>query len=198
MTGIFHRSILGLFLLSILLTSMQEIRCQEFVVDDASSIGISGTSTLHDWEMTATQFAGTCRMSASANEFSVQELQFEVAAIGLTAEKAGMQRDAHKALEAEAFPKIRFVQTEGSRSEAAVENDETRQIRISGLLSIRGEEQRIEIPVNAGQGKDGIQMDGTFSLDMTAFGIEPPKALLGLIRTGEEVQIDFKLIWTSK
>ena len=66
---------------------------------------------------------------------------------------------------------------------------------LNGILSIRGHDENFEIPVGVQWLQEIVVMKGTVVLNMTAFGVDPPKAMLGLIRTGEEVQVDFDLSW---
>jgi polyisoprenoid-binding protein YceI len=60
-----------------------------------------------------------------------------------------------------------------------------------GNLTIAGNQKSISFPVTATVTANGIVFKGTTSFKMTSFGVTPPKALLGTIKTGDEITIEF-------
>ena len=184
-------------LLCCLILSFQKTTGQIYVLSDSSKISISGTSTLHDWQMNVTRFDGTFEISEEKGMKALNSLRFEAETLGLTSKKSGMQRDAHEALGAEDFPVIRFAQDQSFPIGGGEEGVSPSEVLLSGILSIRGHDESSEIPVRVEWLAETVLMRGSVVLDMTTFGVDPPKAMLGLIRTGEEVVVDFDLIWKA-
>lgn len=68
------------------------------------------------------------------------------------------------------------------------------QIKASGKLTIAGETRTVDMTVDAKVLADGsVQFSGSKSLKMTEFNMTPPTALLGTLKTGDEVTIVFNV-----
>ena len=67
-------------------------------------------------------------------------------------------------------------------------------IRAAGTLKIAGAENPVTMDVVATRLPDGtIKAVGTVPIKMTAFGVKPPSAMFGTIKTGDEVKVKFEL-----
>ena len=64
-----------------------------------------------------------------------------------------------------------------------------------GEVTVAGKTAKVEIPI-VGERKEGGAMtgEGTVKLLMTDFGIKPPVALLGTLRTKNEIEIKFQVL----
>jgi polyisoprenoid-binding protein YceI len=118
----------------------------------------------------------------------------EVEAGGLISGKSGMEKDAGKALGAERYPLVRFEQT-GSLELPMGPNPQPSMLIINGILQIRDQSMAVQIEAQISISEHTIRIEGSHTVDMTDYGVEPPRALLGLIKTGEEVTIDFETLW---
>jgi YceI-like domain len=161
-----------------------------------SSILVKGTSSLHDWRCKTEQISGDISYQSSGlllKDIASLNLQLVVKSMKSIKEngeyyEAGMDKNMYKALNAEKFPKITFVLTElVSVKSTSGRSDFT----AKGNLTIAGNQQAISFPVNAILTNAGITFKGSTSFKMTAFGVTPPRALLGTIKTGDEVTIVF-------
>ena len=90
-----------------------------------------------------------------------------------------MDKNAYKALNEDDYPTIKFSSTEVSSS------------KIKGHLIINGKSKTVSIPVSTKKSGQSIEISGKYKINMTHYGVEPPTALMGTIKTGEEVTINF-------
>ena len=169
--------VLTIFLsvLSILNLHSQELDAEK------STVIVSGTSTLHDWEMQAEEIKGLVELDSLAN------LKFEFQAIvdALRSDKSKMNKLAHKTLNKNEFPNITF--------NGASLNDKTEEIFIEGELRISGVTKNIVFSSNFKNENGVIHLEGSCPLKMTDFGLTPPSALLGAIKTKDDIQVNFDL-----
>ena len=166
-----------------------------FVLSGRSEIRIQGTSSMHDWSMETSAFKGSLVRHGTEGNSELSNLIVEVEAGGLVSGKSGMEKDARKALEAEIFPLIRFEQTAPLDLPIQSASQAETSLVLQGSLQIRDQNQSVQIEVQINITEDFVRISGSHTVNMTDYGIEPPRALLGLIRTGEEVTIEFETIW---
>ena len=65
----------------------------------------------------------------------------------------------------------------------------------TGDLTISGNTNTIDLPFNLTINGDKVLLKGKKALKMTDYGVEPPKALLGTITTGDEIEVHFNTVW---
>jgi polyisoprenoid-binding protein YceI len=152
-----------------------------------SSVLIEGSSSLHDWEMEAKELAGNFDLN---EDKYLETLIFESTVSGLVSDKSKMTKLAQKALKVREYSKITF------KSSSPVLINEV-EIKLSGFLSVSGVTKEIELSLRPETDDNGIKLEGSYSLKMTDYGVDPPKALLGAIKTDNEVIINFSLFFES-
>ena len=140
-----------------------------------TEILVEGTSNIHDWEMTSEKAVGTVQSSNG----TISEISIEIPVKSLESGKGGMDKNAYKALNEDDYPTIKFSSTEVSSS------------KIKGHLIINGKSKTVSIPVSTKKSGESIEISGKYKINMTHYGVEPPTALMGTIKTGEEVTINF-------
>lgn len=102
-------------------------------------------------------------------------------------ERADIQKHAvDEMLAVEQYPEIIFV----SRS---VKPERDGAYTADGMLMIRGQDRPVTVHVSARPEGDRLWIEGTATLDMTAYGLKPPKAALGLIGTKKEMDVRFRV-----
>jgi hypothetical protein len=120
--------------------------------------------------------------------------------VNLDCGNKGMNRDLRSTLQAEAHPEIRLdlqqIRFPGSGVRESVGADWTT-VTATTLLSLAGKTQRAEIDFRArAVGHELYELVGAHNILMTDFGIDPPTALLGLVKVDDRFRINFKL-WIS-
>ena len=156
-----------------------------------SSFKIQGTSSLHDWEMTSQACKGTLSIRPGEKSLDFAEITVEVSVNSLKSGKRAMDRKCYDALKSKNHPNILFVldrvkdlSPKGSSNYEAV---------FQGNLHIAGVRRPTDIAVRISQKQGKIQIEGSKSLKMSDFEVEPPTALMGTIKTGNDIDIIFNL-----
>lgn len=166
------------------------------LVEDKSIVQISGTSSLHDWEMVVKQFQCLVVASAQNDVLVIESIDFRCNAKSIESESSIMDGKAHKALKADAWESISFVL------------DKTQKINIEdgvvlgsvkGDASVAGTEHTVVIDYEGVVDEfNVIKLKGGGTLNMSDFGIKAPTALMGTIVTGDQVTVDLDLVFEIK
>lgn len=178
------------------------------VTDSTSRIQIDGTSTLHDWTVVSQVAGGYIEMSsyvwdgALFNETSMADtavvpatvhVEIPILSLQHDGDKEGLEESMYQALKFKAHPTIIFHLTIGQR----LPSTSLDQVRItgSGDLTIAGFSRYIDLTVDLiRMSDDRLKVIGETTLKMTDYNIKKPKAMLGMIRTGDEVAIRFEWV----
>jgi polyisoprenoid-binding protein YceI len=94
----------------------------------------------------------------------------------------------HKALNVTDHPDITFRL---SRMEAGTTAGA---LRATGVLKIAGVERTITLDLKTQQNTATLTVTGEVQLLMTDFGIAPPKALMGMLKTDPKVKVTFETV----
>jgi len=158
-----------------------------------SNVIVEGTSSLHDWEAKAESIDAT--FNATLNEESqiesISELILTAEVESIESGKGIMNGKIYSAFDSDKHPKIVFTLSEIS---------EIRQDSIfaTGVLAMAGKEQTIDLVVTYQIQDDlSVKITGSQSLLMTDYGMKPPKAMLGTLKTGDEVEIVFDVVFNK-
>lgn len=154
-----------------------------------NNVSVKGTSTLHDWESIVEKTNATITIDNFYN-VAIETLEVEIEATSIKSGKKIMDKLTYKALKAEEYPLITFIFKKG---EIISENKDFINIKLFGNLTIAGVTKSVNVLSNINKNGDHIVLTGSHELKMTSFGINPPKALLGTIKTGDEITIEFNL-----
>ena len=65
--------------------------------------------------------------------------------------------------------------------------------RASGDLTVAGTSLPVSFPVTVAVTQRGLGAGGSLTVRMSSFGSTPPRAMLGMLRTGDEVTVSF--VW---
>lgn len=142
----------------------------------SSRVTINGNSNLHPWTASTTAVTVT---RGDGNRFDVS-----VRASALSSPKEGLDKNMHKALKVEKFPEITFRVTQldpPAVGEGAY--------KVTGLLTIAGMAREVTLDLTAQRQDAALAVKGSVDLLMPDFGIAPPKAMLGMLKTDPKVTI---------
>lgn len=165
-----------------------------YVIDGEPQLKVSGTSTIHDWEMESYDASGTAKIVLENSKLlSIDFLKVTLPVISLKSGKGQMDTNAYKALRAEHYPDIFFELT-------AVEKIIDQKILVKARLIITGTSRSKSLEVNYTILENGIQFSGDCSIRFSDFNIDPPSAVFGTIKTGDDLTLSFNAIFkhTSK
>lgn len=163
-----------------------------------STMQITGTSTIHDWEVDVEEMninvtlAGDLETGVvpSSVDF-IQSLTLTVPVEKLESGKGGMNKKIYGALKEKDHPTITYRFT-GGEIEADSSNEGAFTVNATGDLTIAGVTNTVTFPVQASFDESGnLNFSGSYSLNMKDYDVDPPTAIFGTIKAGEEVSIAF-------
>ncbi len=164
--------------------------CQIYSVDAShSQLTILGTSTLHDWEIQANNIDGQASINKQG-DLSITSLSFNVTVKGLKSGKSAMDNNTYKALNESNYPEIIYRVT---KVEVSNQVGESYTLKTTGGLTVAGVTRPITMVVKAKYGLNEISFEGQIAFKMTHFGVDPPTALLGTVKTGDDITIKFNV-----
>lgn len=159
--------------------------------NSSSTLEVEGTSNIHDWELTAEDQQGKLIAELADGQLvEISKLDFIVKAESLESGKSGMNKNTYKALNTDKYSQIVYTLTKVINIDCTTQGK--CKVTTIGDLTIAGTTKPINITFDAQVTESQILLTGNKTLNMTEYGIEPPKALFGTITTGEKVNIKFQ------
>ena len=189
-----HTNFLAIFalLLILSLTGLTSAFAQARYHAQALDLTVSGTSTLHDWDIKTTKGQVDASISVADNKVTFSGLSFSVPAESLKSGHGMMDKNTYKALNTEKNPNISFVLLSATVTPA---NANTYQLKGVGKLTIAGKTMQTDLvttlkynPVD-----NSFLCSGTKKFKMSEYGVKPPTVMLGTIKTGDEISISYNL-----
>jgi len=161
---------------------------------------LSGTSTLHNWVMNTQIFTGEAQFVFSIDNTdqlkSVKSLSFNLIVTDLKSGEKGLDKNAYKALNTDHYKGILYKLTLAT---VMPEKDGKYQIKTQGALTIAGVTNNVSMDVYAVINKDGsITCTGSNKLKMTDYQVKPPKFMLGAMKTGDDITLNYTLIYKKE
>lgn len=156
-----------------------------------------GTSTLHKWTMDARTFNGDAQFdfkSGADNQLtSLKSLIFTLNVKNLKGSEKELNKHAYKALKSGQYKDINYKLISAI---ASTENGSKYLIKTNGNLSIAGVTKKTTMDVYCVLNKDTtITCTGSNKLDMTDYQVNPPTFMLGAMKTGDAITLDFTLVY---
>lgn len=164
---------------------------QTLALTPESSIWIDGTSNQSDWTVYAKEMTGGVRMGETGTPDS---LALTVVSRQVKSDKSTiMDRKIADALKAREHANIAYRLTG-----AAVSEGDASMLLAQGSLTIAGVTKDIEMEVAAEHLEDGsVRYTGMTALQFTEYGMKPPTALYGALRTGNDITVHFDVTFAS-
>lgn len=155
---------------------------------------LSGTSTLHNWVMTAQTPAGSAKFIVTGTSLmSIGALDFSLPVEDLKSKETTMDNNAYKALKSGQYKNIVYTLTSANVSPLL---DSKQAIKTMGRLSIAGVTKEISMDVYCQVNTDKtVACAGSKKMAMTEYQVKPPEFLLGVMKTGDEITLDFNLLF---
>lgn len=188
---IFNRIIVILFL-TLTITSGLLSQTSYILNRESSKMTILGTSSLHDWEMEVGDIDFSTTLLTDGKVISgVQDTYFSCTTTSIVSDYKLMDKKTYEALKAEEFSNIEFRMINGKIS---LITGNAFSGTATGYLSIAGQTKEVNVPFHGNLHNDGqLDMEGKVNLKMSEFDIDPPKAMAGTLKTGDEISIVYSL-----
>lgn len=159
-----------------------------------SRVVVEGDSNAHPWSCATSVVkvaSALAELQAPEGAPAVHELRLVIPVGQLNCGNGTMEEKLRDALKAEQFPDLAFVLTSMKESAAT---GATRSYQVIGNLTIAGKTRQVAFPLQATPAPDGtLASTGDVTLLMSDFGVEPPSAMLGLLRTADQVVVKLQL-----
>ncbi|MBS7252535.1 YceI family protein [Flavobacterium branchiicola] len=160
---------------------------KSYTLDNKSTFSVSGTSTLHDWEMKSGSGTGTANFTiANAKLTEIESLSINLLAESIKSEKKSMDKVAYETLKTDKNKNIKYVLKSAEKV-----NETTWEL--TGTYTIAGVSKIYKTTVKTAITKDGLTMQGSNKITFADFGMKSPTALLGTIKTGQDLTLKFNL-----
>jgi len=163
-----------------------------------SKMIIRGTSSLHPWQCTVEQVSGQMKGElVNGSLKAINSLVFNAPVSFIRSVKENgeyydknMDKNIYKALDATKHSNITFTLSRLISTKPSG-------VEVSGILRIAGSSKEINLTAKATSVANGIIFEGKVPVKMTDYNVEPPTALFGTIKTGNEVTIEYKMVFLA-
>jgi polyisoprenoid-binding protein YceI len=182
------------FLLSIFVFTLCAANTIEnkYILATGYTVTISGTSNFHDWDEKVGTVTGNAVINWNGDksfDLTAMNIKMDVHSIKSN-EGSAMNNNTYKALKADANPEIIFVL---NTPISVTPNSSINTFSAKGKLTIAGVTKPVQMQVKLSmQGKDELIFEGSQTIKMTDYGVNPPTALFGTLKTGNDIVISFK------
>jgi len=164
-----------------------------------SKLWIEGGSNLHDWSCRASSIEAAIEVddafikATTVSATSLKKVQVKVPVRNLKCGNGKMDNNLYKALKADDAPEISYIL--GTFDVVPGATTDSFAVKAVGALTVAGTEKTVNMDVTAARLPDGgIRAEGSVPLLMTDFGVKPPTALLGTLRTDNKITVKFSLL----
>lgn len=180
-------SILILFIATNLLLVCPILAQSKFIVGPEPELKVLGTSTLHDWEMVSSEATGEGILFIQDGKLQqVKSLNVSMPAESIKSGKKAMDKNTYAALNTKKHSDVKFELSDISRAGADT-------WKAKGNFTIAGVTKHASFEVKGKQIGENYRFEGEYPFKLTDYSIDPPTALLGTVKTGNEVSIHFNI-----
>jgi polyisoprenoid-binding protein YceI len=169
------------------------------VAIESARISITGTTNVHDYSASTTQVRITrfelAKQVTGPNAWDellkpggLTALDIAVPAATLASPKGDLDKNMHKALDVKSHPDIVFRLR-------VLEALTSSTVKAIGSLRIAGVEKDVVLNLETRRVNNSLAVKGELQLLMTDYGITPPKAMLGMLKTDPKVSISFDAVF---
>jgi polyisoprenoid-binding protein YceI len=169
----------------------------KYLLSKSYTVTILGTSNIHNWNETVGTVAGDGYVTWNDDEtFDLDAINLKMEVHSIKSDMGSiMNNNTYKALKSESYPQIIF--TLNSPVKSIKTGIAITTISAKGTLTIAGVTKPIDMLIKVSAPNQGyLTFEGSQTIKMTDYGITPPTALLGTMKTGNEITINFKTVFT--
>jgi polyisoprenoid-binding protein YceI len=165
---------------------------------DTARVTIAGTSNIHNYSawtdtvrVTAVKLAATVNTDTFWDDVvkpgGLEGFEVAIPAATLTSRDGGLDKNMYKALQVEQHRNITFRL-------ARLERASSGGLLGVGTLRIAGVDREVVLTLNTERRDAALVVKGQLTLLMTDYGIKPPTAMLGMLKTDPKVTVTFETV----
>lgn len=159
---------------------------------NAFSMTIFGTTNIHDFQSKVTQASGELVIK----DAKPQSMLVEIPVKGIKSKEKLMDTKTYKAFNADKYPVIIFQLT--NVSELQVAGNEIN-VMVAGNLTMNGVTKPVILKSSGKIVKPGVyEFSGSLALKMTDFKMQPPTAMLGLMKVRDPVTVKYTVTFEGQ
>jgi len=158
---------------------------------------LSGTSTLHNWNMNSKSILGQAKFKFSDGNSTelkdINSLTVTLPTTSLKSKEKAMDNNVYSALKADKYKDIIYKITSAN---IQPKQNNKYQVKTVGNLTVAGVTRQVNVDVYCQINDDqSITCSGNEKLKMTDYQVKPPTFLLGAMKTGDDVTLDFTVVF---
>lgn len=158
-------------------------------------IEVHGTSSIHDWEMSVSEYQSQVSFILVDDTLAIQPSAVSAKTSDLLSDSRLMNNKAHDALKEDEYKTLEFKVI---KEHKLIINAESPQF-LEGVLSVAGVDKSVRFTARLTKSSDRLlQLQGELELKMSDFRIEPPTAMMGALKTGDDIKIIYDLFLEIK
>ncbi len=184
--------------LSLLVGTTFSLQAQSFKLDnEASTLSVFGTSTLHDWKLAADDLKGDAVFKMNGNKITeISSLSIEVPVAPMESGLDALDKHMRTAMTANNSSVVTFIMKEVTKLSPNTIDGYT--VQANGTLTIIKNKKSVSLQATIEIKKDGaIRIYGETKISMTDYEVEPPQAEMGSIKTEDEVKVVFDVVFVK-
>ena len=160
---------------------------KSYTLDAKTNFSVFGTSTLHDWEMKSGSKQGTANLTVTDNKLTaITSIKITLLAETLKSEKTKLDKIAYETLKSDINKNILYVLKSAEKVNETTWN-------LTGTYTIAGVSKEHKTQVKTSVVNGIVNLHGSDKITFKEFGMKSPTAMLGTIKTGEDLTIKFNL-----
>jgi polyisoprenoid-binding protein YceI len=169
-----------------------------YILSNDYSVSISGTSNLHSWDEKVKTVSGEAIVNLNTDKsIDLTALTIRIDVHSIQSDMGSvMNSNTYKALKADINPKIIFTLSTPVKSIQSGVIEKT--ISVKGNLTVAGITKAVDMQAKVIMHNKQVIFQGIQSLNMTDYGVTPPTALFGTLKTGNTIIIHFTTTFLAK
>ena len=183
-----------LMLSTTILLTQAGVFAQTTYTGNSVDLVVSGTSTLHDWDMKSANANCTAVFvfNTSNQPTGLNALSFSTPVSSLKSEHSSMDKNAYKALKTDKNPAVTYTMSKASINPG---NAGTNTVKVTGHLTIAGATRDEEIIATCKANPDNsITVTGSKKISMKDYNMQPPTFMMGAVKTGNDIVLKFTVV----
>ncbi|AOW09260.1 YceI family protein [Flavobacterium gilvum] len=160
---------------------------KDYTLDAKSNFSVAGTSTLHDWTMKSASGTGKANLTVANGKLTeITSIDITLPAETIKSEKKNMDKVAYEALKTKENKNIKYVLKSAEKVNETTWN-------LTGTFTIAGASKVLKTQVKTAVANNVVNLQGSNKITFKEFGMKSPTAMLGTIKTGEDLTVKFNI-----